>query len=832
MKKLFTSILSLSLLCGIFSFAHPQKEVSKVNAAGDYYGSITSSMKGDTLKVALYNIIKGHTKYDYGSLEIAMKTTDRDWTLSPDENDEDPYMHLLYANYNGSTSTAKKWSTSQGSYGTLTNYVWNKEHVWAKSNGFNSSGCNAYSDLHHLRASDWKCNNTRSNNPFAEVTHSESNRTENYNGQKTNNYHTSSLFEPQDADKGDVARALFYMATRYYNGDGSNGTSLSLTTGTDSSGGKWGYLDTLLKWHVDDPVDDFEAHRNDLIYTIQGNRNPYIDHPEYARSVFKDEPLTDPDVLTNLTYTGSLTKTNYKEGEKFSSDGITVTATFKKEDSSTYTKDVTTSVSWEPETMASTTTSVTGSYTSNNVTKSITINGITVETLTQLTLSGTLTKTTYDEGDIFDPTGLVVTANYSKGSTENVTSSVIWNNGETLVANQTSVTGTYANKSVVYNGITVNEKQFTSSKIEFKQYSSEGSGLSADDIQTDLVQGKDIATITAATKIYTGNCGIRFASGSYAGSLTITLKTKQKVSNIKLNVKAYGSDSPTATIATDGSNIGTFTPTSTLEETTISNGNKEITTITISTPKKNRFYLNYVVLEVASSTQNVTVAEAIDIASKLDGSKQEVTSYKVNIQGYITELKNSDYIKISDSKVDAATSSDTIIVSGVNSTHVLRNYIILNGLIKFKANLQNNADVYQVINFTLTSYNDEAMTYAKTSYEALDDACITGPSAVTTTMWNSLKNNFNQLDAYAKEKLAQASSEYPYSDDIAHWIDRYSRIVAIGKENFMDNIYVNNLFNIDEYSSNNTLIIVLIIAPFALSSFVLLVALKKKKKHE
>ena len=156
------------------------------------------------------------------------------------------------------------------------------EHIWAKSNGFNTKSLPAYSDLHHLRASDWKCNNIRSNNPFAVVaTHSSSTAVDDWTQKrKTDNYSSGGVFEPRDSDKGDVARALFYMATRYYNGDGSGGTSLSLTNGTDSSGGKWGYLDTLLAWHEADPVDEFEAHRNDLVYSVQNNRNPYIDHQE------------------------------------------------------------------------------------------------------------------------------------------------------------------------------------------------------------------------------------------------------------------------------------------------------------------------------------------------------------------------------------------------------------------------------------------------------------------------------------------------------------------------------------------------------------------------
>ena len=436
MKKIITPIILSTLLFSTFLFTNSNKEVSvaEASAPSNYYSSINSSMKGDTLKVALYNIIKGHTKYSYNSLEVAMKITDRDYTLSPlqenEPEDYDPYMRLLYANYNGDATTAKTWKTSQGSYGVEKGYVWNKEHIWAKANGFGSaSSCAAYSDLHHLRASDWKCNNTRSNFPFANVTpHNNTTASQDYrqsNSYLTDNYKNNNLFEPRDDDKGDVARALFYMATRYYNGEGSNNTHLTLTTGTDSSGGKWGYLDTLLAWHEADPVDEFEAHRNDLVYTIQNNRNPYIDHPEYARAVFKNEPIQEPDTLIDLTYTGSPSKTSYKEGESFDSDGLTITATFKKEDNSTYTSEVTNHIIWTPTTLSKTTTSVTGSYSNNNVTKTITINGITVTALDSIRVEGNPTKSEYEEGEIFVPDGIKVYATYGQEEIE-VTTNAVW----------------------------------------------------------------------------------------------------------------------------------------------------------------------------------------------------------------------------------------------------------------------------------------------------------------------------------------------------------------------------------------------------------------------
>lgn len=613
MKKIIAPILLSTLLFSTFVLSNSNKKVTITEAAApsNYYSSITSNMKGDTLKVALYNIIKNHDKQSYDGLEVAMKVTDRDYNLSPiGTDDDDPYMYLMYADYNGSKSTAQKWSKSQGSYGTTEQgkYVWNKEHIWAKSNGFDTKSLPAYSDLHHLRASDWKCNNTRSNYPFGNVSsHTTSNASYDWTGsRRTDNYLSNGVFEPRDSDKGDVARALFYMATRYYSGDGSGGTCLSLTSGTDSSGGKWGYLDTLLAWHEADPVDEFEAHRNDLIYEqFQHNRNPYIDHPEYARAVFKNEAIVDPDTLTNLTYTGSPTKTSYREGESFNPNGLTVTATFEKEDTTTYTSNVTEFVSWSPSPLTKNTTSVTGSYTFGDVTKSITITGLTVSSLDSIKISGSPNKAVYDEGDTFVSTGLSVYALYGQDEVD-VSSTATWSSTP-LEKGQTSVTVTYGGFNATYTGLLVKEKALSTNTITFADSSNDGSGqISTATANNKMTNGSDIASVTAINNVYEGKTGLKVASKN-AGSLTITLKQSTYVSKLVVRAKTYNTDNTTATVSTNGPSSSTFSPQSELDDYEIT-VNASITTITFSTSGKQRFYLKGfdIVSGSGSGTDSIT----------------------------------------------------------------------------------------------------------------------------------------------------------------------------------------------------------------------------------
>jgi endonuclease I len=93
-------------------------------------------------------------------------------------------------------------------------------------------------------------------------------------------------WEPRDEVKGDVARTAFYMAVRYEGGHGEPDLQLVDRTGTQSV--FLGKLCTLLEWHHSDPVSGDEQRRNAVIYAVQGNRNPFIDHPEWVRSIWGD----------------------------------------------------------------------------------------------------------------------------------------------------------------------------------------------------------------------------------------------------------------------------------------------------------------------------------------------------------------------------------------------------------------------------------------------------------------------------------------------------------------------------------------------------------------
>ncbi|MGB3566555.1 MAG: endonuclease [Priestia megaterium] len=226
----------------------------------DYYRT-TAGKTGNTLKTELHNIIDHHTELSYSAVWEALKKTDEDPANANN-------VILLY------TGRSQAKSTNGGGVDD-----WNREHVWAKSHGDFGTAMGPGTDLHHLRPTDVSVNSTRGNLDFDNggTEHSEA----------LGNYFDSDSWEPRDEVKGDVARMLFYMAVRY-EGDISDEPDLELNNTVNNGTAPYhGKLSVLLQWNAQDPVDDRERRRNDIIYSdYQHNRNPFIDHPEWVNEIW------------------------------------------------------------------------------------------------------------------------------------------------------------------------------------------------------------------------------------------------------------------------------------------------------------------------------------------------------------------------------------------------------------------------------------------------------------------------------------------------------------------------------------------------------------------
>ena len=324
----------------------------KRNSEGEireYYSTLStlSSEKrsGQNLLKNLLPILQNMNYFSYDNVWKIYEITDREWELSPasettygtyNSSNEtitnysygsnsnpknDPYVKTLYRNKDSNNVTLEEARIKE--WGSHTADGTNREHIWCQSRGFKaSSGAEgpAGTDLHHLRSGDGYVNQSLHNdNPYGYVDKSNISKdgkdkqtwlSGNYLGKALN---TSSkdeadiVFEPQDSDKGDIARAVFYMAAAYNNLDGKATitefnpnltivdyiydakSAISSDATTPATMSK---LSDLLEWHKLDPVDEFEIYRNDLIYNnYQHNRNPFIDFPSWVDVIWGNEGI-------------------------------------------------------------------------------------------------------------------------------------------------------------------------------------------------------------------------------------------------------------------------------------------------------------------------------------------------------------------------------------------------------------------------------------------------------------------------------------------------------------------------------------------------------------
>ena len=244
----------------------------------DYYQSV-QQLTGDELRNQLHEIIKDHNEFSYSSTKNILRLADED----PDNENN------VILVYKGNSISKDDFSTN------MQQDFWNREHVWVKSQGgFNGDetygALGAYSDAHNLKPCDASINTDRGTKDF------DNGGTQ--NTEATECYSTSTTWEPRDAVKGDVARIIFYMATRYMGDPGE--PSLNVVDYiNNSSDPLMGKLSTLLEWNEQDPVDAFERRRNQVIFNWQQNRNPFIDYPGLANLIWAEAEL-NPLVFTSV----------------------------------------------------------------------------------------------------------------------------------------------------------------------------------------------------------------------------------------------------------------------------------------------------------------------------------------------------------------------------------------------------------------------------------------------------------------------------------------------------------------------------------------------------
>jgi len=267
-------------------------------APAGYYSAVDTT-NADTLRATLHEVIDDHTRFPYTS-----PATDT-WDIleMAQEDPSDPSRIIdVYRN----SSFAKEGGG---------NSFYNREHTWPTSYGFpNDNSSNyPYTDCHMLFLCDDGYNSSRSNKPYRSCSAACSELTTDLNNGSgggagvypgSSNWTSGSLtagtWETWIGRRGDVARALLYADVRYEGGQ--HGVTdviepdLVLTddealiagsnTASNEAMAYMGMLSVLLAWHQQDPVDAEELARNEVVFAFQGNRNPFVDHPEWVDCVF------------------------------------------------------------------------------------------------------------------------------------------------------------------------------------------------------------------------------------------------------------------------------------------------------------------------------------------------------------------------------------------------------------------------------------------------------------------------------------------------------------------------------------------------------------------
>ena len=406
--------------------------------SGNYYNSIDTTLRGDDFRDKLAELITNthtvYTKYN-GSSELALNNIF-------DKTDKNPNGSGMVLFYTG------KVVKSFGSYNA------NREHVWPKDGGAafdKESFCG--SDAHHLRPCDQNLNSSRGSMSYGETKQSivKQGGTTDYDNPC---YTDKTFFYPGVGYRGATARILMYVQTRW-----GNKYTLKFVDGA----GKCktiGDFKTLMKWHLEEAPTQEEINRNQAVYEIQGNRNPFIDHPEYAAYIYSEagsyyansasqmaaevnalldnnDPYgsgignVEPTKITLDTYALTLeTGSTHTLVAGAQPTNANKSVTWSSKDVNVATVDQNGNVKAVAE--GQTTVTATSKVDKTKAASCV-VTVVKPRTVVEVVLDGTPTKTKYNVGDKFDPTGLTVMAEYDNGDVDAVpVADCLWLDGVTL----------------------------------------------------------------------------------------------------------------------------------------------------------------------------------------------------------------------------------------------------------------------------------------------------------------------------------------------------------------------------------------------------------------
>ena len=270
----------------------------------EYYQTATGIE--EELMDQLHEIINDHNTIDYGDIWTEFENTDQKhngkvWDIYSDlQCEEPPYEYVFFENQDSGTG------------GTQEGDVYNREHSWPRSwwGGGTSDTDTMNTDMFHVYPADKYVNAQRDNFIFGMVENPSWTSEAGHKLGTMTDHSNITAFEPIDEYKGDFARTFFYMVTRYKSRVADwaeyNNVEHMLDGSQHPAFEPWA-LEMLIEWHVNDPVSQKEINRNNAIYDIQGNRNPFIDNPEFVNMIWEEEE--GPDYL-------AVSETNPEDNEQ------------------------------------------------------------------------------------------------------------------------------------------------------------------------------------------------------------------------------------------------------------------------------------------------------------------------------------------------------------------------------------------------------------------------------------------------------------------------------------------------------------------------------------
>ncbi|MDQ0064779.1 endonuclease [Chryseobacterium lathyri] len=304
MKKLLLPVILISTF------------VSAQAPAGYYAGTL--GLTGYALKSKLHDIIsEKNVNRHYGDLQNLYNQTDLDTYYDHDASNT-TFLLDIYSEIPSGTDAYEYVSGQMIGSSGAEGDGWNREHMMPQSTFYSSYPM--YSDLFYVIPTDAKINQLRSNYPYGiannTIYYTFTNSSKIGNSAIPNWVYTGRVYEPIAEFKGDVARSLLYFAVRYegklgafnFNNDANPASDSNPLDGTEERAFEPSYIAMLLQWHAQDPVSQREIDRNNKVYAVQNNRNPFIDNPQWVAAIWGQTPDTvPPQVPSGLTATQTST---------------------------------------------------------------------------------------------------------------------------------------------------------------------------------------------------------------------------------------------------------------------------------------------------------------------------------------------------------------------------------------------------------------------------------------------------------------------------------------------------------------------------------------------